>query len=273
MSMNYALPQHLNQHQGSLRALLEPMLTADRVARFSAVLDGRTRAVAPVFQDTHHCHNISAVLRTADALGFQDAFFVYQQEYRKPRLHDTVERGASRWLSLRRASTIAECAHSLQNAGYAIALVTLPSFWDSAVHYQHHLPAFSCADLSGDTFFEFLGNRKLALVFGNEADGIDPEWTPHAHLYCYVKMTGFVESLNLSVCAGMLLGKLREVIDSRLLPSFSDGLLPHERDLLLDHWCLHSTPKAKALIEANAPELKEYYRNIAAGCYFKPFSQ
>jgi tRNA (guanosine-2'-O-)-methyltransferase len=269
--MDYVLPEHLENHRGSLRALLENIITPERQERFSSVLNGRTRAVVPVFQDTHHTHNISAVLRTADALGFQDALFVYQEEYKKPRLHDTVERGASRWLSLRRANNIEICARTLKASGYAIGLVTLPNFLVSSAHYQHQLPAFASPEFSGEAFTEFLGGRRLALVFGNESEGISKEWAPFADLYCYVPMTGFVESLNLSVCAGMLLGKLKEVIDSSMIPSWSEGLTPNEREYLFDHWCIQTFARTRSLVDNKAPELKEYFRNMAIGAYFAPF--
>ncbi len=271
MSMEYQLPLHLEEHRGSLRALLDDILTPERVARFSTVLNGRSRCVVPVFQDTHHCHNISAVLRTADALGFQDALFVYQEEYRKARVHDTVERGSSRWLSLRRASTVRQCAERLKADGYAVALVSLPSFFDSAAHYQHQLPMFSNMELSGEPFAEFLGGRRLAVVFGNESEGISPDWTPFADLYCYVTMTGFVESLNLSVCAGILLARLREIIDSGGLPCVQTSLVPNERELLLDHWCVQSFPNAGQLVNIKYSILQEYFEFVSKGMYFRPF--
>lgn len=273
MSMNYVLSPELETHRGSLRVLFEDILTPQRIARFSDVLDGRTRAVLPVFQDTHHCHNISAVLRTADALGFQDAFFVYHEEYRKPRVHDTVERGASRWLSLRRPNSVAECARVLHAAGYAIALVSLPNFPVSAVHYQHHLPTFSNLELGSHSFSRFLQGRRLALVFGNESEGVADVWNGFADLYCYVQMSGFVESLNLSVCAGILLGRFRELIDSGVLWAGMAALTSDEREYLFDHWSVQTFPNGRLVVKDKAPILKDYFAAVSCGAYFRPFVQ
>lgn len=272
MNMCYTIPSHLEPHLGSLRALLSEHMTAERLSRFSQVLDGRSRDVVAVFQDTHHSHNISAVLRTCDALGFQDALFVYKNAYRNPRLKDCVERGAASWLSLRRAETIEDVVKTLKASGYLVGLVSLPDFRDSAGYYSKQLPAFSNLEISGEGFSRFVDGRRIALVFGNEAVGVAHDWVCHADFYCYVEMTGFVESLNLSVCAGILLARFREVIASRQISGWSEGLTPDERALLFDNWCAQSLANARRIVAHNYPDLKEYYDFVMPGQFFRPFS-
>jgi tRNA (guanosine-2'-O-)-methyltransferase len=269
--MRYTIPSHLEPHLGSLRALLSAQMTEERLSRFSEVLDGRSRDVVAVFQDTHHSHNISAVLRTCDALGFQDALFVYKDEYRNPRLKDCVERGAASWLSLRRAETIADVVKALKSSGYLVGLVSLPDFRDSAGYYSSNLPSFSNLEISGERFCNFVAGRRIALVFGNEAVGVACDWVCHADFYCHVGMTGFVESLKLSVCAGILLSRYRVVIESRAIFGWSEGLNPDERALLFDCWCAQSLANARRIIAHNHPELKEYYDFVMPGRYFQPF--
>jgi tRNA (guanosine-2'-O-)-methyltransferase len=271
MTMSYRIPEQLESHVGSLRALLSELMTEERLARFASVLDRRTRDVVAVFQDTHHSHNISAVLRTCEALGFQDSLFVYKDEYRNPRMRDCVERGSATWLSLRRGETIEDVVRVLKNSGYLVGLVSLPHFHTSSDYYKESLPTFSNYEIASPRFVEFAAGQRVALVFGNEALGVAENWTPHADFYCYVAMNGFVESLNLSVCAGILLARFREVIESGVIPGWSVGLNPDERALVLDRWCAQSLANARRVVHHNYPILKDYFEFVVSGKYFQPF--
>ncbi len=268
--MSYVVPPDFVPYLGQVRALLGPFLTEGRLARFDAVADGRSRRVVGVFEDTHHSHNISAVLRTMDALGFQDVLFVYSEERTKARCRDNVERGSSNWLSIRRAPTIAACATSLKSSGYKLLLVTLPSFEDSAVSYRPDLPSFPVHAVSSAPFLQFVGNGPLALVFGNEAEGVSAEWAAFADGYVHVAMTGFAESLNLSVCAGMMFQALRS---SLVVNQESSLLLPHERALIQEQWCLRSWANGFDALIKRSDLSKKYIEFILQGSFFWPFRQ
>lgn len=270
MPMSYVVPENFAPLLGQVRKLLGPFLTEGRLGRFDAVAEGRSRRIVGVFEDTHHSHNISAVLRTMDALGFQDVLFVYSEERSKARCRDNVERGSSNWLSIRRAPTIAACAQVLRASGYKLLLVTLPSFEDSAGSYRRDLPSFPVHSFSSDSFDSFVGDAPLALVFGNEAEGVSAEWAAFADGYVHVAMTGFAESLNLSVCAGMMFQALRS---SLVLGQERSLLLPHERALIQEQWCIRSWANGFDTLIKRSALPNQYIEFIIQGRFFWPFRQ
>lgn len=267
---DYFIPTDLQGDFGQLTKVLSPMLTSERVQRLIQVASTRTRAVMPVFESTHHSHNISAVLRTADALGFQDVSFVYHQPDMKFRLSDSVERGSSTWLLTRRTTSIEQCAQSLKTAGYKIFLVSLPTFARTAVHYQDSLPSFSADKIGSSAFNSLVGNSRVALVSGNEKFGISEDWIPFADGYVHVEMCGFVESLNVSVCAGILLHALK----TQWLPSTSSHLLtPSEQQLIVEHWLARSCQNARQIIERENSLLVPWFEFTRGGKFYMPFAQ
>jgi tRNA (guanosine-2'-O-)-methyltransferase len=267
---DYFIPGDLQGDFGQIRKVLSGVLTDERMARFAAVASQRTRAVMPVFESTHHSHNISAVLRTADAFGFQDVSFIYNQPEMKFRISDSVERGSSTWLTVRRTTSIKHCAEVLKASGYKILLVSLPTFARTAAHYQQHLPTFAAHEIGGVEFNQVIGKSRIALVSGNEKYGISSDWIEFADGYVHVEMNGFVESLNMSVCAGILLHALR----TQWLPeSPHHTLAAHEQNLLTEHWMARTCQNAREIIERENPLLVPWFEFIRTGRFYYPFSK
>lgn len=264
----YFIPKSLQTDFGSLLPFLGTFVSETRTERLERVSKARSRFVVPVFENTHHSHNISAILRTADALGFQDAIFCYTQNDMRFRLKDSVERGSSDWLSPRRAESVDQCARALQASGFCRLAVSLPSFERTAEHYRQTLPSFSAEDLPGAKFEEFRAGRKIALIFGNELHGVSQEWTTHADGYVHVDMHGFVESLNVSVCAGILLHSLRCSLEANE-PGFR--ISEDESRLLLEHWMARSVTRSAELVGVHRPALWPYFDFVRKGLFFDPF--
>jgi tRNA (guanosine-2'-O-)-methyltransferase len=63
LPVDYFLPKPFAQDLGALETFFLKFITQERLAKFHRVARQRSRAVAPVFEDTHHTHNISAILR------------------------------------------------------------------------------------------------------------------------------------------------------------------------------------------------------------------
>jgi tRNA G18 (ribose-2'-O)-methylase SpoU len=51
----------------------------------------------------------------------------------------------------------------------------------------------------------FMPSGDVAYIFGNEITGIEPEVLTHAHEHIQIPLAGMKESLNVSVCAGIIL--------------------------------------------------------------------
>ncbi len=166
--------------------LLSPMLTDQRRTKLEQLARERTRHVRLVMQDTHHPHNVSACLRSAEAFGVADVDLVCHREKFKP---STVARGVAGWLRLWRHDSIADAARALKHAGFCIAAGVPPG--------PH---AASLDELPLD--------RPVALVFGNEKLGVDSEWNQFLDVRFTIPMCGMVESLNISVSAAIAMQAL-----------------------------------------------------------------
>lgn len=271
MLADYVIPLDLQGSVGKLEDALSPFVTPERLVRLRQVAARRSRRVLCVFESTNHSHNISAVLRTIDGFGFQDLFFVYlEMQNTRFRVSDSVERGSSDWLLARRGSDVKSCASYLKAAGYKIALVSLPTFYRTGETYRTTLPHFSCDQFGNDEFLELLSNNRIALVFGNEKMGVDARWTEEADLYVSVGMRGFVESLNVSVCAGILLHELRMQVETLVSRGHELLVTTAEQRLLVESWLAKDVTQASEILKRVDPNLATYLAFLRQGNFYRP---
>ncbi len=165
---------------------LETFLSDERKARFTEVLSQRTTFLTVVLEDVFQMHNASAVLRSCEIFGLQEVHFV-EGRYGK-RLDRKIAMGAQKWVDIYRYGTMAECIDRLRKMGYRIIAAT-PE-------------ASSCA------LDQFVPETKTALLFGTEKDGLSTEAILLADGFLTIPMTGFTESLNVSVSVGICLYSL-----------------------------------------------------------------
>jgi tRNA (guanosine-2'-O-)-methyltransferase len=156
-------------------------------------LSERTRFYTVVLEDIFKPHNGSAVLRTCDCFGIQDVHVIEKENQYK--INHYVTRGASQWLDVHKyyskvSSPVQECFSKLRAQGYKI-LGTSPIPGSLSIH-----------DLDP--------SQKVALVFGNEHDGISEEVKQDADGLIHIPMMGFTESFNISVSASIFLYELRK---------------------------------------------------------------
>jgi tRNA (guanosine-2'-O-)-methyltransferase len=213
--------------------LLNHMLTDTRRERMLQVAAGRTRRFRLVLQDIHNPHNVSAGIRSADAFGIQDVDVVTMKEKFRP---STVARGVAGWLTVRRWQSAAACATALKAEGYLLAA---------------GLPTQSSRPLS-----ELPVDRPLAVVFGNEHDGIHPDWRAHLDLPFTIPMVGMVESLNISVSAAITLFDLTQRAQKDAAARAGYFLPESEREALLSRWTcrqLRAWPEILSRIRSGAP--------------------
>ena len=185
------------EHINRLNYLVE-FLTTDRRHRLQEVVVRRTRHLTVVMEDLWDVHNISAVLRSCDAFGLQDAHVV--QSYNKFSTTHKITRGADKWLTLHphtQAEPHAACISQLRASGYQIVATTL----DPSAHTPATLPL----------------EKPTAIVFGNEHSGVSQMMFDEADTTLTIPMYGFSESLNISaaaaICLSSLSDRLREETD------------------------------------------------------------
>lgn len=161
---------------------LGPLLTDQRLARIEAVLAARKRAVIPVLDGLIDPHNIAAVLRSADAFGVQEVHLIAGElDFLASR---RVAQGTERWVDVVEHPDRRGALSQLRARGYEVFVATM----DGALTPE-----------------ELARRPRVAIVFGNEHAGVDPEAAALADGSYRIPMCGFVESLNVSVAAALTL--------------------------------------------------------------------
>jgi tRNA (guanosine-2'-O-)-methyltransferase len=161
---------------------LEPFALDDRRAKLWQVVMSRISAVTVLMDAPHDPHNAAAVLRSCDGLGIPRVHLV-------PRKEDfavgrTVSKGAERWIEVVRHPTPEQALGALHEEGY----VTV------ATHPEGNLTPEDLARLP-----------RVAIILGNEHDGLRDSLHAGAQNSVRIPMSGFVESFNVSVAAAVLL--------------------------------------------------------------------
>jgi tRNA (guanosine-2'-O-)-methyltransferase len=205
--------------------ILRNYLTDRRRDEMEAVLDGRTLDVAVVVEGMVDLGNVSAIMRSAEGFGFQ-AFHAIDTSKAFKRSRRTT-RGADKWLDRYRWEDSESCLSSLSADGFRIVLADATP---DAVPLAH-------SDLTG----------KVALVFGNERDGISATTRDRVDESVRIPMSGFVESLNVSVAASIVLHEAhRQRSEGNCI---AEGLLPADRDRIRAVWYLKSVRESEAIVQ------------------------
>lgn len=202
---------------------LTPMLTEERRQRMADVIAERSYAIVPVMEGLYDRGNVSAVLRSAEALGFQGVHIIESSEFFKEAKR--VTQGAQKWLDIRSWDTTTPCIDHLREQGYRIL----------ATHFEDATP-ISEVDFS----------TPAALVFGNERDGVSPELLARADERVVIPMAGFAQSFNISVAAALCLYHIREA-RTRQLGAHGD-LSAEERLRLTAEYYLRSVDNAEGVM-------------------------
>lgn len=158
--------------EAGLRSLVEQLLTDD------------AEPLLLVLDSVQDPHNLGACLRTADAAG---AHAVVIPRARAAGITPAVRKvasGAAEALPIARVPSLARVLDWL--AGYGVRRV-------------------GTADIAGDSLYDADLAGPLALVVGNEERGLAPAIAARCDALVSLPMAGRVESLNLSVAAGVCL--------------------------------------------------------------------
>lgn len=146
----------------------------------------RLRWVQCAVEAVYHRHNISAILRTCDALGIHYVHLIEGQFKPSP----GAARGAERWLSIQQHPDPVAAIRSFQAQGSRVYVADLS---DEAVTPE-----------------EVPLDQPVVLWFGAELIGVSPEAREAADGVVSIPMRGFAQSLNVSVAAALTLRPIAE---------------------------------------------------------------
>ncbi len=137
-----------------------------------------------ILPNIRSCHNVGAMFRTADATGIAKLFLVgYTAQPPKIQI-DKVALGAEKWMPWEYKENLLDLLKELKKEGV-------------------HIVALEKNDTSVDLSTYNKPNAPIAIVLGNEVDGVLPETLELCDDVVHIEMKGKKESLNVSIAAGI----------------------------------------------------------------------
>ncbi|MDI9366386.1 MAG: RNA methyltransferase [Flavobacterium sp.] len=157
-------------------------MTLERSEKLLKVLSQRQTNLTVVLENVQDPRNITAVMRTCEAVGIQDIYIINTTQPRFEKFAFKSGSSSSKWLTIHQFDSIAECFAKLRTK-FEVILTT-------------HLSA-KAIDLYSINF-----TQSIALVFGNEHSGVSDEANDLADGNFIIPQMGIIQSLNISVaCA------------------------------------------------------------------------
>jgi tRNA (guanosine-2'-O-)-methyltransferase len=160
-------------------------MTPERHYKLTSVLNKRQGDIAIVMENVFDPHNISAVMRTCDAVGVQDIYILNTKIPRHKKWGAKSSSSAAKWLTVHQYEDAAECFTELRK------------------HYSKILTTHLSSDAVGLHEIDF--TKSIALVFGNEHSGVSDEIRALADGNFIIPQVGIIQSLNISVACAVTL--------------------------------------------------------------------
>jgi len=158
-----------------------PLVSPERMARLESVIDQRTFDLMPVLEGVYDIGNVLAACRSAEALGvgclgvISDTGLAFKQSGR-------TSGGAVKWTHLDQWRSTPDAIDDLKRRGYRV-LTTVFEGGRPLEEYDWTVPT--------------------AVILGNEREGVSEEAKAMADGGVYISMSGFTESLNVSVASAL----------------------------------------------------------------------
>ena len=190
-------------------------MTPERKERLTTVLDKRQGNITIVLENVFDPHNISAVMRTADAVGVQDIYILNTKIPRHKKFGARSSSSAAKWLTAHQFTDAAACFEALRSK------------------YNTILTTHLSSDAIGLHQIDF--TESIALVFGNEHSGVSDEIRALADGNFIIPQVGIIRSLNISVaCAVTLYEAFRQ---KNIAGHYNQpGLDPVRYEALMKEW-------------------------------------
>jgi tRNA (guanosine-2'-O-)-methyltransferase len=192
-------------------------LRAERKERLASVAARRQPNLTVVLENVHDPHNIGAVLRSCDSVGIREIFVLYTEpslDQERIEIGKNASSGARKWIDIHLYHDVASCfAHVQQKYDH---------IWATHLGEQ-------AVDL-----YEIDFTQSVALLFGNEHDGVSEASLQFATGNFLIPQMGMVQSLNISVaCAVTLYEALRQRRAADMYQT-NNPMSPAERETLIE---------------------------------------
>jgi tRNA (guanosine-2'-O-)-methyltransferase len=214
-----------------IQSMLAPHITPERQAGIQKVISERCGSVMPVLEGLYDRGNASAVLRSAEALGYQEVHLI--ESSKKFKNANRVTQGAEKWLDVVRWESSSDFISHIKQSGYRLVVT----------HMENARP-----------IEEVSFSEPTVLVLGNEKDGVSEEMLDAADERVMIPMVGFAQSFNISVAAALALYHIQQ---SRIHETGSHAdLTESERECLTASYYLRHVTQAAKIVERMVESMK-----------------
>ncbi|QUY47056.1 tRNA (guanosine(18)-2'-O)-methyltransferase TrmH [Serratia plymuthica] len=158
-------------------------MSPERYARICEMLATRQPDLTVCLEQVHKPHNVSAIIRTADAVGVHQVHAVWPTSRMRTLVSSAA--GSNSWVNVKTHRTISDAVTHLKDQGMQILATHLS---DRAVDFR-----------------EVDYTRPTCVLLGQEKTGITEEALALADQDIIIPMIGMVQSLNVSVASALIL--------------------------------------------------------------------
>ncbi|QKO41364.1 tRNA (guanosine(18)-2'-O)-methyltransferase TrmH [Serratia marcescens] len=158
-------------------------MSPERYARICEMLATRQPDLTVCLEQVHKPHNVSAIIRTADAVGVHQVHAVWPTTRMRTLVSSAA--GSNSWVSVKTHPTIGDAVGHLKAQGMQILATNLSA---RAVDFR-----------------EVDYTRPTCVLLGQEKTGITKEALALADQDIVIPMIGMVQSLNVSVASALIL--------------------------------------------------------------------
>lgn len=160
-------------------------MTPERYKRLTTVLHHRQPDLTVVLENVFDPHNVSAVMRTCDAVGIQDVYILNNRIPPHKKWGYRSSSTAAEWLTIHQFTEAEKCFGEIRKRYNKI--------------YTTYL-----SDKAADLYALDL-TESVALVFGNETFGVSEDIRRFSHGDFIIPQVGIIKSLNISVACAVTL--------------------------------------------------------------------
>ena len=164
------------------------MPTEERMQKLERVARSRQAGLTVVIEDVFDPHNLGALTRSCDAFGIQEIHVIFEThpEFDPKQVGKNSSTAANKWLSYRIHHHTETAIRTLQAEGWLVVAAVI--------------------DENAESIFEAdFSHSQIALLFGNEKEGLSSKAIALADRQVTIPMQGIAQSMNISVSAAVLI--------------------------------------------------------------------
>ena len=174
-----------------------------RYERLKSVLNKRMSNLTVLIENVEKPHNLSAIIRSCDAVGILEAYAIFNKE--KYLTFNSTAQGSQKWVQINQYKETTKAIKVLKSKGFKLYGTNLNP---TSIDYRE-------CNFKGATAF----------ILGAEKWGISEEAASLVDEHIHIPMRGMVESLNVSVAASALLFEaLRQRQVANIIPESGEGM-------------------------------------------------